>query len=92
MSKRLLQVIFVVFVLSFSGFVFASEIKELKAMGPPAERPENMAKTVDRVLCIDGLKVFQTIAFGFGNGTGSAVSNIQLYEEKKGKVVPVRCE
>ncbi|PLX84202.1 MAG: hypothetical protein C0617_08990 [Desulfuromonas sp.] len=49
-------------------------------------------KSVDRILCIDGLKVFQTVAFGFGSGSGAAVSNIQLYEERGGKVVPVRCE
>ena len=40
---------------------------------------------------IDGMKVFQTIAFGAGNGYGAAVSNIQLYEEKNGKVVPATC-
>jgi hypothetical protein len=47
--------------------------------------------STDRVLCIDGMKVFQTIAFGAGNGYGAAVSNIQLYEEKNGKVVPAIC-
>lgn len=47
--------------------------------------------STDRVLCIDGMKVFQTIAFGAGNGYGAAVSNIQLYEEKNGKVVPATC-
>ena len=44
------------------------------------------------LICVDGLKVFQTIAIGYGNGTGAAVSNIQLYEEKNGKVVPVKCK
>ena len=47
--------------------------------------------STDRILCIDGLKVFQTISFGAGNGYGAAVSNIQLYEEKNGKVVPATC-
>lgn len=47
--------------------------------------------STDRVLCIDGMKVFQTIAFGAGNGYGAAVSNIQLYEEKNGKVIPATC-
>jgi len=47
--------------------------------------------STDRILCIDGMKVFQTIAFGAGNGYGAAVSNIQLYEEKNGKVVPATC-
>lgn len=39
------------------------------------------------VLCVDGLKVLQS----FGYGPGPGVSTIQLYEEKNGKVVPVRC-
>jgi len=45
----------------------------------------------DRVLCVDGLKVFQTIVFGFSKGGGAAVSTIQLMEEKNGMLVPVRC-
>lgn len=39
------------------------------------------------VLCVDGLKVLQS----FGYGPGPGVSIIQLYEEKNGTVVPVRC-
>ena len=46
----------------------------------------------DRVLCVDGFKVFQTIVFAFDDKGGSAVSNIQLMEEKNGKLVPVRCQ
>jgi hypothetical protein len=45
----------------------------------------------DRVLCVDGFKVFQTIVFGFIKDGGAAVSNIQLMEEKNGILVPVRC-
>ncbi|MCI5123227.1 MAG: hypothetical protein D3925_01805 [Candidatus Electrothrix sp. AR5] len=45
----------------------------------------------DRVLCVDGFKVFQTIVFGFVKDGGAAVSNIQLMEEKEGRLVPVRC-
>lgn len=45
----------------------------------------------DRVLCVDGFKVFQTIVFGFVNDGGTAVSNLQLMEEKNGKIVPVHC-
>ena len=46
----------------------------------------------DRVICVDGFKVFQTVAYGFCNdGGGAAVSNIQLYEDKEGRVVPARC-
>jgi hypothetical protein len=45
----------------------------------------------DRVLCVDGFKVFQTIVFGFVNSGGASVSNIQLMEENNGSLVPVRC-
>ena len=45
----------------------------------------------DRVLCVDGFKVFQTIVFAFAKDGGSAVSNIQLMEAKDGNLVPVRC-
>ena len=45
----------------------------------------------DRILCVDGFKVFQTIVFGFSKEGGAAVSNIQLMEMKDGKLVPVRC-
>ena len=45
----------------------------------------------DRVICADGFKVFQTIVFAFDERGGSAVSNIQLMEEKNGVLVPVRC-
>ena len=45
----------------------------------------------DRVLCVDGFKVFQTIVFAFDDKGGSAVSNIQLMEERNGNLVPVRC-
>ena len=60
------------------------------------ERNSDISRVVkghstDRVLCIDGMKVFQMIAFGAGNGYGAAISNIQLYEEKNGKVVPATC-
>ena len=90
MLKRFLQVVMVFLVVFSSAFVFASEIKELsrEERGSGRVRPS----AADRVLCVDGLKVFQTIAFGYGDGTGAAVSNVQLYEEKNGKVVPVHCE
>jgi hypothetical protein len=45
----------------------------------------------DRVLCVDGFKVFQTIVFGFIKDGGAAVSNIQLMEEENGNLTPVRC-
>jgi len=45
----------------------------------------------DRVICVDGFKVFQTIVFGFAKDGGAAVSNIQLMEERNGSLVPVLC-
>jgi hypothetical protein len=63
-----------------------SDIKELTLDGDVLG-----ASWVNRVLCVDGLKVFQTIANGRGQGTGAAVSNIQLYEEQNGTVVPAKC-
>lgn len=45
----------------------------------------------NKVICVDGFKVFQTIVFGYSEDGGASVSNIQLMEEKDGKVVPVRC-
>lgn len=50
------------------------------------------------VLCVDGLKVFQTIgpsASGVWGSSGynlnQTVSTIQLYEERDGRVVPATC-
>jgi len=64
-----------------------AEIKELER-----ERGGSDLQNVhDRVLCVDGLKVFQTIVFGFNKNGGAAVSNIQLMEEINGNLVPVRC-
>ena len=91
MPKRFLQVLFVVFFLSFSVSILASEIKELQRNSVVLPSYSKYGY-IDRVLCIDGLKVLQTIAFDKDKGTGAAVSNIQLYEDKKGNVVPVRCQ
>jgi hypothetical protein len=89
--KRLLQGLVVVFLFCSAVSVLASEIAPLTAKWEIGKDDEPMRRMVDKVLCIDGLKVFQTVAFGYGDGSGAAVSNIQLYEEKNGKVVPVRC-
>ncbi len=73
-------------ILGSVALVFA-EIKETQR-----ERGGSDLQNVhDRVLCVDGFKVFQTIVFGFVKEGGAAVSNIQLMEEKDGKLVPVRC-
>ncbi len=86
LKRRVVQVVLVGVFLCCASSALASEVKELAMKGRLGD-----GAFADRVLCVDGLKVFQTIAFGYGSGTGAAVSNIQLYEEKNGKVVPVRC-
>jgi len=73
-------------VLGSVALVFAG-IKETQR----ARGGSDLQNVHDRVLCVDGFKVFQTIVFGFVNEGGAAVSNIQLMEEKDGKLIPVRC-
>lgn len=90
--KRLLQGLMVVFLLCLAASVLAAEITPLEVKWEVGKDDEPMRRMADKVLCVDGLKVFQTVAFGYGDGSGAAVSNIQLYEEKDGKVVPVRCD
>ncbi len=46
---------------------------------------------IDRVICVDGLKLFQTTGMGGGTSTVQVISTIQLYETKNGKVVPATC-
>lgn len=47
---------------------------------------------IDRVICVDGLKLFQTTGMGGGTSTVQVISTIQLYETKNGKVVPATCD
>lgn len=87
--RLLLQLLLILIVLLLAAATVSAKIRE-------QEHNSDISRLVkghstDRVLCIDGMKVFQTIAFGAGNGYGAAVSNIQLYEEKNGKVVPATC-
>ena len=48
------------------------------------------------VLCVEGLKFFQTVGPGWGRGAdvavNLAVSTVQVYEERKGKVMPAKCK
>jgi len=87
MSRKLLQVIIIVFVLCSAVSLFAFDIRTLHQ-----SKIDDSSGTwhQDAALCVDGLKVFRTIAYQ-KNG-GAAVSNIQLHEEKDGQVVPARCE
>ena len=85
--KKLLYVGVVLLVVLGSVALVFAEIKETqRERGGP-----DLKNVHDRVLCVDGFKVFQTIVFGFAKDGGAAVSNIQLMEEKDGKLVPVRC-
>jgi hypothetical protein len=65
-----------------------AEIRELRRERGGAD----LQNVNDRVLCVDGFKVFQTIVFAFDNRGGSAVFNLQLMEERNGMLVPVRCQ
>ncbi len=51
------------------------------------------------VLCVDGLKLLQTVGPAAAGAWGSAgynlnpaISTVQLYEERDGRVVPARCQ
>ena len=72
--------------------VFASgEIFEIRSKENAAGGAGGAGERIDRLLCIDGLKVFQTVVFGVGEGSGASVSNMQLYVEEDGKIVPETC-
>ena len=85
--KKFFRVGVVLLVILGSVALVFAEIKETqRERGVP-----DLQNVNDRVICVDGFKVFQTIVFGFSRGGGAAVSNIQLMEMKDGKLVPVRC-
>jgi len=85
--KKIYYVAFIL--LAYMGSVAAAsaEIDEIERKRGGSD----LQNVHDRVLCVGGFKVFQTIVFGFTNGGGAAVSNIQLMEENNGKLEPVRC-
>ena len=85
--KKFIRMGVILLVIVGSVAFVSADIKETQR-----ERGGNDLQNVhDRIICVDGFKVFQTIVFGFKNDGGAAVSNIQLMEEKDGKLVPVRC-
>ena len=45
---------------------------------------------IDRIICVDGVKLFQTTGMG-GSSTIPVISTVQIYETKSGKVVPATC-
>ena len=87
--KTLLRLLLTVIVFLLAVSTASAKIREQEHNSDISRQVKG--HSTDRVLCIDGMKVFQTIAFGAGNGYGAAVSNIQLYEEKNGKVIPATC-
>ena len=85
--KKIYYVLFILLACMGNAATAFAEIDEIEI-----ERGGSDLQNVhDRVLCVDGFKVFQTIVFGFTKGGGAAVSNIQLMEENNGKLEPVRC-
>ena len=87
MKKLLFAGVLMLVVLGSVAFGLA-EIRQLDRERGGAD----LQNVNDRVLCVDGFKVFQTIVFAFDSKGGSAVSNIQLMEEQNGVLVPVRCQ
>ena len=70
MKKFFLLGVVLLVVLVSVALVFA-EIREIqRGRGGP-----DLKNVHDRVLCVDGFKVFQTIVFGFVKDGGAAVSN-----------------
>ncbi len=86
MKKYLRVGVVLLLVLGSVALVFADIRETQRARGG-----SDLQNVHDRVLCVDGFKVFQTIVFAFAKDGGSAVSNIQLMEAKDGNLVPVRC-
>ena len=86
MKKFFLLGVVLLVVLVSVALVFAEIRETQRERGGP-----DLKNVHDRVLCVDGFKVFQTIVFGFVKDGGAAVSNIQLMEERSGNLVPVRC-
>ena len=75
-----------------AGNVYArGEIYEIQSKENAAGGAGGAGERIDRLLCIDGLKVFQTVVFGVGEGSGASVSNMQLYVDEDGKIVPETC-
>ena len=84
LSVIILSVLFV----TFSSVCGASILEAERAKMPTGAQ---RLTTLDRVICVDGLKLFQTIGPAWGEGAAPVVSTIQLYEERGGKVVPAKC-
>ena len=85
---------------SVSVFVFllvfltsSLAFSEIKVLG----RDKSMAMggewgLIDRVICVDGLKLFQTYMYTGSTNGGVSIATIQLYETQNGKEVPATCK
>ncbi len=70
---------------------FASDIIVLR--GKTIDIIHNTKTSItQKVLCVDGLKFFQTIGPGSSERSALIVSTVQMYESKKGRVVPATCK
>jgi hypothetical protein len=83
-------------VISASSVDSFAAIAEVETKATPTVWQNSDSKTlgeygVDRIICVDGLKLFQTIGPAWGDGAAPMVSTVQLYEERGGKVVPAKC-
>ena len=85
--KNILCIGLLVIVVFGSACAVSAKIHEIEA----ARGGAGLQNVHNKVLCVDGFKVFQTIVFGFKGDGGTGISNIQLMEEKDGNLVPVRC-
>jgi len=94
MVKRIISILIVTTFLLGVSIAFASRIEQLESHkhdGRVEQKYPRAFQIEERLLCIEGLKVLQTTVFSFSDGTGAAVSTIQLYEERNGRVVPASC-
>lgn len=87
MIKRVLKIALVITIVLSVGTVFASSSSKIKMIDA---RNIEIPVSGNRLICVDGVKVFQTIIYV--DGKGVAVSNTQLFIEKDGKSVPSYCK
>ncbi len=82
--KKILVVLFTVLILS-SGSVFADSFDIINEDKLPSELSGWLVKTI----CAEG-QVF-LVSFVLGASAGAAIHAVQVFEERDGKSVPMRC-
>lgn len=97
--KRILCVFLVGFIMSSSAALAGISTKEKAGKREPFKQGGKTGADMiqegwlgDRVICVDGLKLFQTVGPAWGDRANPSVSTIQLYEERDGEVVPAKCK